>query len=108
MTVSASSKLIIRPLFPRLDLTSTTPKRAAAAAARTSQLSQRAYPECAKGGEWDGLVHWSNRGDGGPHRGAAQGARQAAGPRGSRGPREPGRANPDRRDSDGRKLSRRS
>src|SRR4051812_17150111 len=74
MIASASSKLIMLLLFAARSLTSTTPKRAAAAAARTSRLPQQAYPLRGKGGEWDGMVHWSNRGDGGSGCGSAQGA----------------------------------
>src|SRR6185369_9201702 len=78
MIAIASSKLIMVPLFPTTHLTSTTPKRAAAAAARTSQLSEEAYPWRGKGGEWDGLVYWPNRGVGGSDRRTAQGARETA------------------------------
>src|SRR5260221_1133688 len=84
MIASAWSKLIMPPLFPRRRLTSTTPKRAAAAAARTSRLLPPAYSWARQNGEWDWLVPWSNRTDGGSDRGAAQGAGQTEGPRGPR------------------------
>src|SRR5438045_6477154 len=101
---SAWSKLIMQPLFAPSGLTSTTPKRAPAATARTSRPRSEAYPCRGKGGERDGLVYWAYRSDGGPSRGAAKGARQTEGARANRGPRKPSRPDPHRRDPDGGKL----
>src|SRR4051812_12707324 len=103
----ASSKLIIELLFARKRLRSTAPSRTARALAGTSRVPDEAYPWGRHSGRVDHeLVYRADRSDDRSGSRAAQGPGQAARAGGDRRSRKPGGADPDRRDPDGRKLSR--